>query len=246
MVMLGAGRLYAPSLRGRRALLLPAGALVYIAIPPARDFATSGLENGLVLAYLGPAVVDDGVLVAGVARLSGTQQRRRAGCVSVSAQSAVRCRACANADNVVTPFFDAALAFVAGLSVLVRPELALVGGARVDHDAGRCTWLAATRADRRRGRSGAGRLSDLPDGLLRPAVPGHRACQGRIGIQMGARLCLPGQLQPPVSAVGARDPARSGSAASRWPPADARGGSASATPPWLHAGLHVGFKVRPL
>ncbi|PRC61202.1 hypothetical protein C6A85_11340, partial [Mycobacterium sp. ITM-2017-0098] len=32
---------------------LPAGALVYIAVPPARDFATSGLENGLVLAYLG-------------------------------------------------------------------------------------------------------------------------------------------------------------------------------------------------
>ena len=53
MAMLGAGRLYAPGLRGRRALLLPAGALVYIAVPPARDFATSGLENSLVLAYLG-------------------------------------------------------------------------------------------------------------------------------------------------------------------------------------------------
>ncbi|MCW2518005.1 MAG: hypothetical protein JWR46_624, partial [Mycobacterium sp.] len=52
-VMLGTGRLYAPGLRGRKALLLPAGALVYIAIPPARDFATSGLENGLVLAYVG-------------------------------------------------------------------------------------------------------------------------------------------------------------------------------------------------
>ena len=51
--MLGTGRLYAPSLQGRRALLLPAGVLVYIAVPPARDFATSGLENGLVLAYLG-------------------------------------------------------------------------------------------------------------------------------------------------------------------------------------------------
>ena len=51
--MLGTGRLYAPSLQGRRALLLPAGVLVYIALPPARDFATSGLENGLTLAYLG-------------------------------------------------------------------------------------------------------------------------------------------------------------------------------------------------
>ncbi len=53
LAMLGTARLYAPSLQGRRALLLPAGALVYIAVPPARDFATSGLENGLVLAYLG-------------------------------------------------------------------------------------------------------------------------------------------------------------------------------------------------
>src|ERR1700692_4056582 len=51
--MLGAARLYRQSLLGRRAILLPAGVLVYIAVPPARDFATSGLENGLVLAYLG-------------------------------------------------------------------------------------------------------------------------------------------------------------------------------------------------
>src|SRR5271157_6127270 len=53
LLMLGTGRLYAPSLRGRRAIMLPAGALVYIALPPARDFATSGLESGLALAYLG-------------------------------------------------------------------------------------------------------------------------------------------------------------------------------------------------
>lgn len=45
LAMLGTGRLYAPSLQGRRALLLPAGVLVYIAVPPARDFATSGLET---------------------------------------------------------------------------------------------------------------------------------------------------------------------------------------------------------
>jgi arabinofuranosyltransferase len=45
LLMLGAARLYAPSLQGRRGILLPAGALVYIAVPPARDFATSGLEN---------------------------------------------------------------------------------------------------------------------------------------------------------------------------------------------------------
>lgn len=53
LLILGTARLYAPSLQGRTALILPAGVLVYIAIPPARDFATSGLENGLVLTYLG-------------------------------------------------------------------------------------------------------------------------------------------------------------------------------------------------
>jgi len=51
--MLGTGRLFAPSLLGRRAIMLPAGALVYIAVPPSRDFATSGLESGLVTATSG-------------------------------------------------------------------------------------------------------------------------------------------------------------------------------------------------
>ena len=100
LLMLGAARLYAPSLQGRRALLLPAGALVYIAIPPARDFATSGLENGLVMTYLGLLWW---MLVCWSQRLP-TNDIRRAG------------------------WFTAALAFVAGMSVLVRPELALIGG----------------------------------------------------------------------------------------------------------------------
>ncbi|MGZ4562756.1 MAG: flagellar motor control protein ZomB, partial [Mycobacterium sp.] len=95
-VMLGAARLYAPSLLGRRALLLPAGALVYIALPPARDFATSGLENCLVLAYLG---------LLWWMMVCWSQQTQLTG-----------------------RGFTAALAFVAGLSVLVRPELALIGG----------------------------------------------------------------------------------------------------------------------
>lgn len=47
--MLGTSRLWRGS--GAR-LLLPAGALVYIALPPARDFATSGLESGLVICWL--------------------------------------------------------------------------------------------------------------------------------------------------------------------------------------------------
>ena len=98
LLMLGAGRLYAPSLRGRRAIMLPAGALVYIALPPARDFATSGLESGLTLAYLGLLWW-----------------------MMVCWSQPLRNRSDSRA-------FTGALAFVAGFSVLVRPELALMGG----------------------------------------------------------------------------------------------------------------------
>ena len=107
LVMLGTARLYAPSLQGRRALLLPAGVLAYIAIPPARDFATSGLENGLVLTYLG--------LLWWM--LVGWSQAPR----SAVAQGR-------SDGDAAGPWFTGALAFVAGLSVLVRPELALIGG----------------------------------------------------------------------------------------------------------------------
>lgn len=51
--MLGAGRLWNGASTHRTSLLLPAGALVYIAVPPARDYATSGLENCLVIFWLG-------------------------------------------------------------------------------------------------------------------------------------------------------------------------------------------------
>jgi len=98
MLMLGTGRLFAPGLLGRRAVMLPAGALVYIAVPPARDFATSGLESGLVMAYIG-------LLWWMMVCWSQAMRVRPSGRV-----------------------FTGALAFVAGCSVLVRPELALVGG----------------------------------------------------------------------------------------------------------------------
>ena len=98
MLMLGTGRLFAPGLLGRRAVMLPAGALVYIAVPPARDFATSGLESGLVMAYLGLLWW-----------------------MMVCWSQAMRVRPSGR-------WFIGALAFVAGCSVLVRPELALVGG----------------------------------------------------------------------------------------------------------------------
>ncbi|MCG7594703.1 hypothetical protein MHN84_11885 [Mycobacterium sp. PSTR-4-N] len=98
LLMLGTARLYAPGLGGRRAIFLPAGALVYIAVPPARDFATSGLENGLVLAYLG---------LLWWMMVCWSQAPRRGG---------------------ASRGFQITLAVVAGFSVLVRPELALIGG----------------------------------------------------------------------------------------------------------------------
>jgi arabinofuranosyltransferase len=98
LLMLGAGRLYAPSVRARRAIMLPAGALVYIALPPSRDFATSGLESGLVLTYLG---------LLWWMMVCWSQPLR---------------------NRPDSPWFIGALAFVAGLGVLVRPELAVMGG----------------------------------------------------------------------------------------------------------------------
>ena len=114
LLMLGAGRLYAPSLRGRRAIMLPAGAMVYIALPPARDFATSGLESGLTLAYLGLLWW---MMVCWSQPVRGRPDSR---------------------------VFVGALAFVAGFSVLVRPELALMGGLAL------IMMLTAARSWRRR------------------------------------------------------------------------------------------------
>ncbi|WP_304441781.1 terminal beta-(1-_2)-arabinofuranosyltransferase [Mycobacterium sp. 1165178.9] len=114
LLMLGAARLYAPSLRARKAIMLPAGALVYIALPPARDFATSGLESGLALTYLG--------LLWWMMVCWAQPVRNRA-------------------DNKV---FAGLLAFVAGFSVLVRPELALMGGLAL------IMMLVAARTWRRR------------------------------------------------------------------------------------------------
>lgn len=124
LLMLGTGRLFAPSLRGRRAIMLPAGALVYIAVPPARDFATSGLESGLVMAYIGLLWW---MMVCWAQPLRVRPESR---------------------------WFIAALAFVAGCSVLVRPELALIGGAAL------IMMMIAARTWRRRG------LIVLAGGLL--------------------------------------------------------------------------------
>ena len=72
-----------------------------------------------------PAVVDDGVLVAGLARARRRGRATRAG-------------------NATSRIFDGTLAFVAGCSVLVRPELALIGGLAL------VMMLVAARGWRRR------------------------------------------------------------------------------------------------
>ncbi|TQF75228.1 hypothetical protein FK531_01595 [Rhodococcus spelaei] len=53
LAMIGTGALWRRSSFGSAGtLLLPAGALAYIAVPPARDFATSGLESCLVIFWI--------------------------------------------------------------------------------------------------------------------------------------------------------------------------------------------------
>ncbi|WP_371830392.1 hypothetical protein [Antrihabitans cavernicola] len=52
LAMVGSGRLWSGGKTTGASLLLPAGGLVYIAVPPARDYATSGLETCLVIFWL--------------------------------------------------------------------------------------------------------------------------------------------------------------------------------------------------
>ena len=127
-----------------------------------------------------PAVVDDGVLVAGVARGSRP---------SAGGNASARCS-------------TAALAFVAGLSVLVRPELALIGGLAL------VMMLIAARGWRRRA------LIVVAGGLLPVAYqifrmgyygllfPGTALAKDAVGLQVGAGLGLPHQLRPALSVVG--------------------------------------------
>ncbi|MEE2030772.1 flagellar motor control protein ZomB [Rhodococcus sp. CC-R104] len=101
LAMFGAARLYRWRLRdaGGALLLLPAGVLVYIAVPPARDFATSGLETCLVICWIG--------LLWLLMMRWATPDPERARPLPGTAQIL-------------------GTAFVAGLGPLVRPELALL------------------------------------------------------------------------------------------------------------------------
>ncbi|MFW0786244.1 flagellar motor control protein ZomB [Gordonia sp. CPCC 206044] len=104
IAMYGTARLYRKRLGGLTGdgftLLLPFGAIIYIALPPARDFATSGLENGLCIFWVAVLWCQ---LVAWSRRSgSGTTGWQRTATL--------------------------VLAFTAGLAPLVRPELTVLGG----------------------------------------------------------------------------------------------------------------------
>lgn len=105
LAMYGTGRLYRID-KGRGPvnpgwmLLLPLGALVYIALPPARDFATSGLEVSLCIFW---AAVLWCQLIAWSQRDETVWGRKQ----------------------ITTTLL---LGFTAGLAPLIRPELTLVGG----------------------------------------------------------------------------------------------------------------------
>lgn len=85
-------------------VLVPVGGLVYLALPPARDFATSGLEWGLSLLW---------IAVLWFLLMKWAHPAKPAG----------RHQSAPQVEKIV--YF---LAFWCGLSWLVRPELALYGG----------------------------------------------------------------------------------------------------------------------
>ena len=99
--MLGARVMYRGTRRapaGGPMLLLPFGVLVYVMLPPARDFASSGLETGLVICWIG-------VMWLGLQLWARSPHRE--GRLGLPAPG------------------TAAIAFIAGLGPLVRPEMAL-------------------------------------------------------------------------------------------------------------------------
>ena len=115
IAMYGTARLLGPRISGPAAsgitLLLPLGAIVYIAIPPARDFATSGLENGLCIFW---------VAVLWCLLIAWSRRRPDSAAHAETAERpGTRYRGTA-----ATLF----LAFWAGLAPLIRPELTVIGG----------------------------------------------------------------------------------------------------------------------
>ena len=92
--------------RNRMVILLPAGVIGYFSLSPARDFATSGLEWGLALFWIAVWWL----LLVLWATSGPSSKGRRA------------------TDRFHAGAITYVLAFWAGLSWLIRPELALYGG----------------------------------------------------------------------------------------------------------------------
>ncbi len=95
-------RRYAPTSGALRHVPLPVGAILYVAFPPAWDYASSGLETGLALTWLGGSYR----VVAGY--VEGDID-------SIGAEGA-------------SPLRIAVLAALLGLGPLIRPELSLTSG----------------------------------------------------------------------------------------------------------------------
>lgn len=98
--------------RSPGALFVPCGLLLYICLPPARDFATSGLEWGLSIFWI--AVLWFLMVYWNNARHEATPASTPRG-----------------HSRLHLPRSSYALAFWAGLSWLVRPEFALYGAATI-------------------------------------------------------------------------------------------------------------------
>lgn len=121
IAMYGTARLLGPRISGPAAsgvtLLLPLGAIIYIAIPPARDFATSGLENGLCIFWVAVLWC---LLISWARRQPGQRQPRQR-----QPERTERRRSAGGARATAATLF---LAFWAGLAPLIRPELTVIGG----------------------------------------------------------------------------------------------------------------------
>ena len=104
MAQLGAARLWGRSVVGGSTapVMVPFGMLVYVALPPSWDWATSGLENGLTLAWLGALML-----------LLGTLADREADTGPVGAAGPTNRRL-------------VGIGVLVGLGPLIRPDLTII------------------------------------------------------------------------------------------------------------------------
>ncbi|WIM71730.1 hypothetical protein QP028_08530 [Corynebacterium suedekumii] len=164
--------------RHRALVLLPVGGLVYLALPPAQDFATSGLEWGLSVCW---------IAVMWLLLMTWAQPARPVG----------RHQAGGDQDLIVygvAAWADAVLARPPGTRPLRR--------SRRPPAPVRRPLLAGPRPHPRRRTADPGRVPDLPDGLLRADHPAHRRGQVRRRRPVGRRMGLSARPRRPLPPVG--------------------------------------------